>query len=66
MNPCPFCGSRKMMVTGIQTGTESWYWVMCLACECNGPAKNANEAEAIERWNSLYINEKGGETHAES
>lgn len=45
LKPCPFCGERAELKTGIHT-----QYVICLSCETMGP-NLASPSECVAAWN---------------
>lgn len=50
LKPCPFCGSKKIVV---KNGKYAW-WVKCDDCGTEGAIK-LKKAVAIEAWNRRQI-----------
>jgi len=57
LKPCPFCGSKKLMMdTGLSGADDSkLFWIVCNECYSSGPAYDKKSA-AIARWNKRVDN----------
>jgi len=51
--PCPFCGSKDLIVESKCMGVETLrkWWVYCFKCKCDGPFSLQGEQGAICHWN---------------
>ena len=56
LKPCPFCGGEAETVRSMRSFTcESWevfFYVLCKGCGAR--VEGADEAEAIEAWNTRH------------
>ena len=49
LKPCPFCGSRKVL---LHTQDVDWHFVECDKCHCSTPMILGFELGAIVAWNT--------------